>query len=232
MGVLSEIINPALIRTRNDSLTDIDTTTDVGQKAVILYEDIVRTAMGTYPWPFLTKAVQLKRIGTNSDHHEDYQYDFRLPADYLFIWDFYDSVQRRPAYGPSWDFSSGYVPFTWPLDGTHSVHGNFGRIVDGVFNSDYNEVFALYTPRPDEDKGLRHISIKGWSPQFKEYVKRECMLAYEQGFSQDAEISLPNMGIHEREKRRMKSQAAIENRKANRLPESRTLATIRAYLRD
>jgi len=228
-STLGEIINPALIRTRGDAISSLEDSSESGRKALILYEDIVRTAMGSYPWPFLTRSVELEGERTE-DTYKDYAYSFALPADYWHVWDFYEILEKRPLYGPIWDSSQYYAPYTYPLSGSYLYGETMGRIIDGRFQTDCTTMYCLYTPRPPSE-GLRHADITGWTVQFREYVKRELMIALEQGLSSDAEVSLANMGVHEREKRSARTQAAQENRKAHRLNEPDVLTRMRSVSR-
>jgi len=229
-STLDEIINPALIRTRNDAVTSLEDTSEKGRKALILYEDIVRTTMGSYPWPFLTKSVELDREGLTSDVYKDYRYEFSLPDDYWHIWNFYEVLDRRPIYGPVWDSSQYYAPFTYPLSGSYLYGDSMGRIIDGKFQSDCDRMYCLYTPRPPS-AGVRHMDITGWTVQLREYVKRELMIACEQGLSADAEVSPMNIGIHSQEKKRAKTDSSRENRKAHRLTEPDVLTRMRSVTR-
>ena len=164
------------------------------------------------------------------DDTRDYAYFYDLPSDYLHIWNFYYTVDRRPIYDSIWNYQEYYRPYTWPLVGLNEAYEDFGRIIDGRFNSDLNRMYVLYTPRPPGDR-VRDMDITGWTVQFREYVKRELAIACEQGLSADPEVSPMNIGIHQKEKGRMKTQAAVENRRAYRLPETGILTRIRGETR-
>ena len=221
MSILHEIINPALARTRNGVLESIDDTDDTGQKAVVFFVDLVREAMGTYPWPFLTKSVELERTGSN-DTRREYRNTYRMPPDYLHIWDFYVTLDRRPNYALHYDWRGHHSPLSYPLHDYDGAYNKLGRITDHSFRSDSDRIYALYTPRPKEDDGatgLRHLDISRWTPQLKTWVKKELMVALEQGHSGDVEKALPLIGMHRKDAERMKTQASVENRKAHRLDE-------------
>ncbi len=231
MGVVSELINPAMLRTRNGRVTSTDDTSKNALAAFDLYADIVRTSMGLYPWPFLTKTVTLEPAGGTDDIYREYRNRFALPSDYLYIFEFYDHLDRsRPSYPYSYNFSDHYQPFTYPLTGYDAEYGKLGRIVGNEFRSDCSEIFALYIPRPPEDdgeRGLVNADISSWSIQFREYVKKELMVALEQGLSTDAEVSVPYIAMHRRDKKKMETQAAVENRKGHRLKEPSILSRMR-----
>lgn len=236
MGVLSEIINPALIRTRNGRMQSLspEDSSEAGDKAKDLFDEAVRMAYGMYPWPFLTTTAQLESVETNN-YYESERYTYAYPADALHIWDFYEFKDRCPEYPVLYNNQRYYSPLSYPFAGYGDRDNPLGTITREGFRSDHTIMHCLYTPKPPGYGGdtplYMLVDITPWSTQLREWVKSEIKIGLEEGHSTDAEMSLAMIAKHEKRKDTMQTQAAVENRKAYKLEKPDILGRMRGIRR-
>ena len=206
-----EIINQAGREARKGSISALDENSSLAKEGRSHLKRIFQKLLSVYPWPNFTKRVELREEGEPADA-SGYAKRFLPPDDVMYIWDMYSVPTDSRQFAQTWDFGR-YRGYSWPYDDYTGLAGTFGEILDGAIYTDYSPLYVLYTPQMEplqQDPAIMPV-------QFTECLIKEMAILFE-GTNTDPELKRLNIAMHQKDIASMKTQSAIENRKAWKMP--------------
>lgn len=219
-----EIINQACESSNQGILTELSEESPLGKQARSHTKRVFQKMLSVYPWPRMTKRVELEDVG-NTDSASEFYKRFAIPSDAMYIWDFYDTPNKYRKYSSLWDYTP-YTPYTWPYDTLDEILGSYGELVDDHIEGSSSRLYCHYTPKSDPFE----VDTTKLTTQFVETMIFELGILFE-GKNTQVELKALNISKHEENIRKMKTQSAIENRKSARVPEPTIVSRMRRFMR-
>lgn len=224
----TEIVNNALAKAGKELIQDFNSQSNqMAVKGRLFYKETVQMLLGSYPWPQFTKTYNLETVAevTQSSRATGgcWRYVAELPPNAAYVWDIFSRSGERPYYSALWDLNR-VVGYSFPYSDYISENDNLGEIINGRFATNTTNLSVLYTPQDD-------IDPKTMSNQFVGILIRELKLAFETASIEDADLLKLKVAETERGISRMRTQAAIENRKGISMPSSQILDLVQSGLR-
>ena len=223
----TEIVNIAMrAGARKGRIEDLSSKTgDDGHFGRLYYKLAVQKLLSSYPWPTLTKRVELDRVAGKSPV-ESYDRFFQPPPDGAFFWDFYLDPTGFGTVSPVWNYTL-YSYYSFPQQRGSSVIENVGEIIGDYFASDASKVFCLYTPKIEAE----NLDTSKLTHQFVQALISEIKTLWEEGSgTSDPDMYKARYAQYEKERSESKTQTGISNRKAYSIAGSTIVEKVRSYL--
>ena len=223
---LLEIINEACRDSRKAEIANVSEETPLAKESRAHYKRTFQRLVASYPWPYLSKRVELVRDQRQPTDASAYQFRYKPPEDVAFIWDIYHTADGYKKYGYLWDFGA-YRAYAFPYDDHMSLLGDHSEIVDGGIESNFSVLYCRYTPKIENP--LTYDTTK-LTTQFVEVLMKEMSILYE-GSNTNVELKALNLKQHKGDIQQMKTLSAIQNRKSSRLEPPHVISLIDRYRR-
>lgn len=224
---LLEIVNEACEEARQGELSNLGEETPLARRSRRHYKRTFQRLVSSYPWPYLTKRVELVQDANHvTTGASAYRYRYQIPRDAAFLWDIYRTPSNYRQYGYLWDYGS-YRAYAFPYDDHSALMGDTGELVNGGVESNYSQMFCLYTPKVENPLTYNTLQL---TQQFVEVLIKEMAILYE-GDNNNVELKKLNIAQHKSDIREMKTLSAIQNRKAQKITQPHVISLIDRYRR-
>lgn len=220
-----ELVNFARLRAQLPILESIDDTSNSDVRtSLLLLKEVEDRVLRMFPWSHASKRVELEASPEGGDISYEYNFRYKLPTDYAFIWQLYaEGGLDSELYGQFFaNISYAYYSGSF-IGGTFKVQ-DLGEIIGQEFHANASPIYCLYTAR-----GV--VDYTKADPQFMDVMKSELTKRFVDIRGLPVEEYVAVSRSLDKDSREARKLASVQNRQAHSVGESRIVEVVGRSLR-